>query len=150
MEDDGTATAAAQAKEGGGIASRVASSSSIACGGPLEQVGRSIVFLALCFVLFIMGLLKGLRFIFPTFILSSSSWQLPTLPPFFAFFFLLDFLLLLHLCVGLVCCVLPTSCCKELRNHKTEMMLLLLLQLSLSLSLSLSLNSVLGICEAGA
>ncbi len=87
MEEDGTATAAVQAKEGGGIASRVASSSSIACGGPLEQVGRCIVFLALCFVLFIMGLLKGLRFIFPTFILSSSSWQLPTFPPFFAFFF---------------------------------------------------------------
>jgi hypothetical protein len=59
MEEDGTATAAVQAKEGGGIASRVASSSSIACGGPLEQVGRCIVFLALCFVLFIMGLLKG-------------------------------------------------------------------------------------------
>ncbi len=87
MEEDGTATAAVQAKERGGIASRVASSSSIACGGPLEQVGRCIVFLALCFVLFIMGLLKGLRFIFPTFILSSSSWQLPTIPPFFAFFF---------------------------------------------------------------
>jgi hypothetical protein len=59
MEDDGTATAAVQAKEGGGIASRVASSSSIACCGPLEQVGRCILFLALCFVLFIMGLLKG-------------------------------------------------------------------------------------------
>jgi hypothetical protein len=144
MEEDGTATAAVQAKEDGGIASRVASSSSIACGGPLEQVGRCIVFLALCFVLFIMGLLKGLRFIFPTFILSSSSWQLPTLSPFFAFFLLLDFLLLLHLCVGLVCCMLPTFCCKELQNHKTDMMLLL------QLSLSLSLNSVLGICEAGA